>query len=485
MSEQNQSTHHSEPHLSRREKSRLKRQQRWERFGGWRGLLTTLLALLLIALLIYKLWPAAPEEEKPEAVVVSVQVGKAEFQPIAAQITALGTIYPKQQATISSKISAPIAQMPLLKNKVIGAGEPIATLESRDLLAQRTEASAALQEAQSNLRSLNSGAIPQANAQAEKEFLDARANVENARSTFERRQTLYNRGGIAKRDLEAAQLALTTAENQLQLAEAAIKFRQNAINPNDRAQAEAKVKQAQERLANLDAQLSYATIRAPFTGVITDQFQYKGEFAAPGAKLVNIADLSEVIIKAPFPDTVTAQIKVGDLATISPADLPGEELKASVSLVSRSSDPVNRTIEVWFNLDNRKAQLRANSTAQVSVATNATAAALVVPASALTLDATNANEGTVMVVDDKSIAHETKVTTGIRTPKFVQILSGLKGGEIVVVEGAYALPDGSKVQVSQEDKDEKETDKTEKDKDEKDDKDEKSDEKESKPGAKP
>ena len=483
MSEQNQSTQHSEQHLSRREKARLKRQQRWEQFGGWRGLFVTVLAFLLIALLVYKLWPESAEKEKPEAVVVSVQVGKAEFQPIAAQITALGTINPKQQATVSSKISAPIAQMALLKNKVLGTGEPIAVLESRDLQAQRTEAAAALQEAQGSLRSLTSGAIPQANAQAEKDLHDARANLENARAIYERRQKLYDRGGISKRDLEAAQLALTTSESQFRLAESAVKFRQTAINPNDRAQAEAKVKQAEERLANLDAQLSYATIRAPFAGVITDQFQYKGEFAAAGAKLVNIADLSEVIIKAPFPDTVAAQIKIGDIATISPTDLPGETFQARVSLVSRASDPVNRTIEVWFNLDNRKSHLRANSTAQVSVATKATASALVVPASALTLDATNANEGTVMVVDNKSIAHETKVTTGIRTSQFVQILSGLKGGETVVVEGAYALPDGSKVQISQEEKDDKETDKSGKDK--KEEKDEKGDEKESKPGAKP
>lgn len=482
MSEQNPSTQHSE-HLSRREKARLKRQQRWEQFGGWRGLVVTLIASALIALLVYKLWPSAAEEEKPEAVVVSVQVGKAEFQPIAAKITALGTITPKQQATVSSKISAPIAQMALLKNKALSAGAPIAVLESRDLQAQRTETDAALEEARGNLRSLNSGAIPQANAQAEKDMRDARANVENARATYERRQSLYNRGGISKRDLEAAQLTLTTAENQLRLTEAAVKLRQTAINPNDRAQAEARVKQAEERLANLDAQLSYATIRAPFAGVITDQFQYKGEFAAAGAKLVNIADLSEVFIKAPFPDTVSAQIKMGDSATISPTDLPGETFQARVSLVSRASDPVNRTIEVWFNLDNRKGQLRANSTAQVTVNTNATSAALVVPASALTLDATNANEGTVMVVDNKSIAHETKVTTGIRTSKFIQILSGLKGGETVVVEGAYALPDGSKVQISQEEKDGKETDKS--GKSEKEGKDDKNDEQDSKPGAKP
>ena len=70
------------------------------------------------------------------------------------------------------------------------------------------------------------------------------------------------------------------------------------------------------------------------------------------------------------------------------------------------------------------------------------------PASAVTLDAPNKNTGTVMVVDAGNVAHETRVTVGIRTPQAVQVTSGLKGGESVVTEGNYALPDGSKVEIN-------------------------------------
>jgi len=72
-----------------------------------------------------------------------------------------------------------------------------------------------------------------------------------------------------------------------------------------------------------------------------------------------------------------------------------------------------------------------------------------VPTSAVTLDASNAAEGKVMVVDNKSVAHETKVNVGIRTPDKIEITSGLKGGETVVTEGGYALPDGAKVQADE------------------------------------
>ena len=64
----------------------------------------------------------------------------------------------------------------------------------------------------------------------------------------------------------------------------------------------------------------------------------------------------------------------------------------------------------------------------------------------MTLETSDATEGTVMVVDDQKVAHETKVTIGIRTPDKIEIVEGLKGGETVVVEGNYALADGTKVE---------------------------------------
>ena len=450
-SQETQSIHQ----LPRLELAPPERRGRWKRVGGRRRVITAIIALVLLAAIFYRLWPKKAEEEEKENIVVSVQVARAERHPIAAKTTALGTIFPRQQATISAKISAPILQMNLLKNKLVRQGEVIAVLEARDLKAQRTEADAALQEARHALAGLNSGAIPQATAQAEKDLRDAQANLENAKAIYERRRELYERGGIAKRDLEAAQLALTTAEGQMRLAESAAKLRISAINPNDRAQAEAKVKQAEERRAWLDAQLSYADIRAPFTGVITDQFQYKGEYAAAGAKLVNIADISEIIVKAPFADTVAAQLKVGDPAEVQPTDLPGQSIAGHISLVSRAGDPANRTIEVWINLGNKAGQLHANGTAQVVVTTRTAQDAIVVPTAAVVLDASNAESGKVMTVDDKFIAHETKVTIGIHTADFTEITSGLKGGELVVVEGNYSLPDETKVQIGTEGKEDK------------------------------
>jgi multidrug efflux pump subunit AcrA (membrane-fusion protein) len=344
--------------------------------------------------------------------------------------------------------------MPLLKNHVVRAGEVIAVLESRDLQAQRAEAVAALNEARANARSLTTGTIPQTNAQDEKALRDARANVAIARATYERRRVLYEKGGISKKDLEASELQLTTAENDLRLAEQTIALRTKAINPNDRALAASRVEQAQQHVATLDAQLSYAIIRAPLTGIVTDQFQFEGEFAPAGGKLVNIADIGEVIVKAPFADTVAAGLKVGDPATVLPTDAPGEQMNGQVSLISRASDPASRAVEVWVALGNGAGLLRAGGAAQVTISANSKNDVVVVPVSAVTLDATNADEGTVMVVDAASVAHETKVTVGIRAGDKIEIASGLQGGETVVIEGNFALSDGTRVEVNEGSEDE-------------------------------
>ena len=416
-------------------------------------LMIAVIAVVIVSLTILIIWRWKKSKAQTEAEVtpvVSVKVAKAEKGNIAARIVAVGTIWPREKADVSARISAQIKKMALLKNKVVRAGEVIAVLESRDLQAQKAEAVAALNEARANERSVVTGTIPKTNAEDQKALMDARAKVNNARAIYERRRRLFDQGGISQKDLEASQLELTTAEDELRLQQQTIALRGQSLNPNDRALAAARTAQAQQRVVTLDAQLSYATIRSPITGIVIDQFQYEGEFAAAGGKLITVADTSTVIVKAPFADTVAAQLKTGDAVSVLPTDSSAEEMKGQITLLSRSSDPTNRTVEVWVTLANGTGLLRANGAAQVTVFANSKNDAIVVPASAVTLEASNADEGTVMVVDAQNVAHEKKVMVGIRTAEKFEIVEGLEEGETLVIEGNFALPDGTKVQVAKD-----------------------------------
>ena len=389
---------------------------------------------------------AADETEK----VVSVKVAKVERQPLAQEVAALGTIFAREQADVSSNLNAQIKQMRVLKNTFVSKGDVLAVLESRDLQAQRAESAAALQEANLNLQATQKVAIPQADIQQEKDMQDARATVANAKNLYERRKDLFDKGGIALKEVEASQLALTTAEDNLKFFEKNSKLRLNAVNPNDRAIAESKITQATERIKAIDVQLSYTTIRAPISGVVTNQFQFEGEFAAQGGKLVTIADVSQVIVKAQFADSVVANLKVGDAVEILPTDFQGERMSGKVSLISRSSDAANRSVEVWTELGNGAGRLRVGGAAEVKISANFNNDALVVPTAAVTLNASNGTEGTVMVVDADDTAHERKITIGLKTNDKTEIVEGLKEDETIVVEGNYALPDGTKVEVAKD-----------------------------------
>jgi multidrug efflux pump subunit AcrA (membrane-fusion protein) len=432
-------------------------------------LIIAVIAVIIFGLTVLIIWRWKKSKAETEAgvtPVVSVKVAQAERGSIAAQVVAVGTIWPREKADVGAKVSAQIKKMALLKNKVVRAGEIIAVLESRDLQAQRAEAVAALNQSRAEERSLVTGTIPKTNAEDQKALNDARAKVNNARHLYERRRALYAQGGISQKDLEAAQLDLTTAEDELRLEEQTVALRGRSLNPNDRALAMAKTAQAQQHLATLDAQLSYATIRSPMTGIVTDQYQYEGEFASAGGKLVTIADTSTVIVKAPFSDTAAAQLKAGDAASVVPTDTSAEEMKGQITLLSRSSDPTNRTVEVWVTLANGAGKLRANGAAQVTIMANSKSDAIVVPTSAVTLEASNADEGTVMIVDKQNVARERKVTVGVRSGDKIEITEGLSEGETVVVEGNFALPDGTKVEVAK-DEEPQEGDKKEDKKDEK------------------
>ena len=392
----------------------------------------SIVGLLLVVLLWKELHHPADDEAD---VVVSVEVAKAERGPIANEITMVATLEPRREATLSPKISGQIAQMSLLTNRAVHAGDVLAVLESRDLAAQRGEAAGALQEAQSAAR--------QTIAENEKAVRDARLALDNAQKTYDRRRSLFDQGGISKKELEASQLAVVDAEGDLRVAEAALRQGNSGATV-----AEAKVTEARSHLASVNAQLGYSEIRAPFDGVVTEQWERQGDFASPGQKLLTVADTSTLIARTEVAEETAARIKAGDAVKVLPDELHGEAINGTVNLVGRGADPQSRSVEVWVMVPNPTGRLRPNGVAKVVIDAEPVADAVVVPSPAVTLDATNGTTGTVMVVDSKSIAHEVHVTIGVRSGGRTQIVSGLSGGEMVVTEGNYGLPDGTKVAIA-------------------------------------
>jgi multidrug efflux pump subunit AcrA (membrane-fusion protein) len=154
-----------------------------------------------------------PGDQAP--VVVRVSTAKAERGSISREVSAVGTITAARQSVVSANAPGQVRGLGILQNKFVKQGDLLARVNTTDLEAQKREAEAALREARLNIENLKRSAIPQSEIQARKDLRDAKASVDNAKNLYERRKDLYEKGGISLKDLEAARLALTQAENNL------------------------------------------------------------------------------------------------------------------------------------------------------------------------------------------------------------------------------------------------------------------------------
>jgi RND family efflux transporter MFP subunit len=201
---------------------------------------------------------------------------------------------------------------------------------------------------------------------------------------------------------------------------------------------------AKSRYEASQVQVLYTHILTPIAGVVSDRPVYPGEMAAPGSPIASIVDVSQLIARTNIPVKDAAVIKVGRPARITgpDGDLPG-----MVKVVSPAVDPNTTTVEVWVQLANPGEKLKPGGSVRVSIIAETIQNTLIVPASALL----NFDEGgqKVMAVDKDSVAHERRVSVGVRQDARVQILSGVQAGDQVVTSGGLGLEDKAKVAIQQ------------------------------------
>jgi RND family efflux transporter MFP subunit len=221
--------------------------------------------------------------------------------------------------------------------------------------------------------------------------------------------------------------------------------------------AQAQMQAAQAHYEGAAAQVYYSEVRSPISGVVADRPLYVGETAGGGTVLFSIVDISHLVARASVPVHDAASMHLGQPATIMG---PGAELEGKVTVVSPAVDPSTTTIEVWVDAPNPGEKLKPGVTAQIAITVGTINDAVIVPESAL-LSSEEGGEK-VMIAGSDGLAHESDIKTGVREGGNVQILSGVKPGDQVIVEGGLGLDDKSKIKIAQpgavsedKDKDEK------------------------------
>jgi HlyD family secretion protein len=380
----------------------------------------------------------APEPE-PLVAVQAVRVKRAE---IRQQVSSEAVLYPLNQATIVPKISAPIRKFYVERGDRVHAGELLAMLENKDLAGAVSQAKGAYEQAQANYERTAAANLPEQITQAKGNVASAKASFAAARKLYDNDQKLFQQGALAGKQLDQARVGLAQAQAQLQSAEQQLEKLQSVGMKAQLKAAQGQLNAAKGAYDNAAAQFSYSLIRSPIDGVVADRPLFPGDMASTSAPLLTVMSLSQVVARARVPAAEAAGLKVGDAAEIS---APGgtKPVAGKVTVVSPAVDPDSTTVQVWVRARNPGGELKPGSTVTVTVMAKKVPDALVIPRTALLNDSDRSPY--VMVVDSASVAHQTKVTTGIEQDGKVQITQGLKEGQLVVGQGSYGLPDGTKV----------------------------------------
>lgn len=344
----------------------------------------------------------------------AVALSTARYGAFERHVTATGRVgMPGGSETkVGFAQSGIIAAINVHVGEAVAQGEPLASLESSgfSLAAQQAQADAAA-----------AGAVAQ---QSAVDRTSAKIAVDEA--ALRRAQTLYAAGVSARKDIEAAQAQL--AADRAEAASAGAGTRAAA------AQAEsARVKSA---LAERD--LSNATLRAPVGGVVTAILKHPGEAADPASPVISIGPASTKQLTLTLSAADAAQVRIGNPVnfTVAGTSVSG---RGRVSAISPVLDPATQTSTVVVS--GLPLGTAAGSAIEASIDV-AAVRGILVPQTAIVQDPQTSQ--TLVFVekrdkDGKPAFAQRSVTVADHDDKTAVIASGLRPGERVAAQGAFAL----------------------------------------------
>ncbi|HWW85776.1 MAG TPA: efflux RND transporter periplasmic adaptor subunit [Vicinamibacterales bacterium] len=381
--------------------------------------------------------------KEPEP-IVPVQVAPAILGSIRNIVTADAILYPRDQANVMPKISAPVRRFLVNRGDHVKKGQLLGELENRDLVAAAIESKGQYGQAESNYRTTSAAAVPEQVTKAQTDVDAAREALDAAKKLMDSRAQLLEEGALARRMVDEARVAYAQAKSTFETADQHLKALQDVSKGEQIKSAAAQVDAAKGHYEGAQAQVSYSEIRSPINGVVTDRPIYPGEMVNPGSPVLTVMDMSAVIARVSMAQDQAKDIKVGDEASFTTND-GGEPLAAKVTIVSPAVDPNSTTVQVWVQADNPGERLRAGQSIHVAIVAATIDGAILVPATALL---PSDEGGTIVVaIDDKDVAHQKKVQVGVKEGDLAQIVAGVQPGDRVVSVGGLGLDDKAKVRV--------------------------------------
>ena len=207
-------------------------------------------------------------------------------------------IYPLRQAALVPKISAPVLKFFVERGSHVRAGELLAQLEDRDLAAAVTDNKGAFEQAEAAYETATKQSLPEEIQKAELDTKAAHEAMQSTQKVYQGQQNLFAQGATARKNVDDANLAFIQARNQYDLARVHLESLQKLGKAQELKSAEGQLTSARGKYSGAQAQLSFAEVRSPIDGVVTERPLYPGEMAAAGSPLITVMDLSQVVARA-------------------------------------------------------------------------------------------------------------------------------------------------------------------------------------------
>lgn len=359
----------------------------------------------------------------------TVQTVKVTKEQTSSGIEYSGTVEASKSAMVSPKLMALIEEMPIAEGDIVTKGQLIAQLDKRDLDAQLLQAIAGVSQAEA--------AYQQALAASEEGkagMIQAKAALELAEKNLNRYRILYEEESISKSQFEEV-------EANYKYAQSGVEQIRKKIAQADAAtgQAMAGKSQAEAQVQSVKIMMSYATVTAPFTGVVAKKFMDIGAMTAPGQPLVRIESQDALELAIAVPESDLKGIKAGDSISVY-IDALSEELIGHIKALVASGDPTTHTFKLRISLPKSEGLL-SGMYGKIRLGDDKSGS-LIIPMSALATR--GAVTGVFRLSDDGILSFVPVEKTDYTSDKAI-VLRGLNEGDNVVVNPSSDLVDGQKV----------------------------------------
>lgn len=369
------------------------------------------------------------KEQKP---VLRVQVEPVRLTNIPEIITANGELFAEEQATITIKIPGRVAKLHVDLGTQVQAGQVIAELGPEDQLQRVRQAEAAVEQIRAHLGIAGQPTdevVPENTAMVQQ----AEAQRKEARFIFDTTLKLQKDGVVSKIDMEKAQVRRQAVEAHYQTV------------LDEVMQLRAQLNERRAQLALAKQNLEDLMIRAPFPGAVTKRLTSIGEYLPANAPVASIVRQNPVRIRVEIPERAAVKVRAGQRIDVS---LNGGLVKRSGRVVrlSPAIEVANRSLLVEGELPNSDGMLRPGTFVEATITVNPNADGIAAPASALVSFAGTER----MFVVAGGALDERLVRTARRLPgERIEVLEGLKAGDVLVTGASDRMIKGMKVTVSE------------------------------------